>query len=120
MTQEAKLLALHAVCVITIITCFALSATLFSGQPVISQALVGAGFFLWGKLGFRPSRTVFERHVQALEAGEVVRILSSRPPPLAIPGLDHRKSAEYPQVHRPRARAQPQRPVPPPPRGHKP
>lgn len=110
MTSEGKLLALHLSCVLTIVGCFTLSESVFRASPMIAQALVGAGFFLWGKLGFKPARSVFERLIQALEPAEVEQIMSTRPPPLVIPAPPQRRSAHY----RPAARA----PKPPKPRGH--
>jgi hypothetical protein len=80
MTDTKPLLVLHASCFSVIAACFALSATLFKGQPEVAQILTGGALWLYGKLGFRPAKSVFDRLVASLEPSEVVQILSCRPP----------------------------------------
>jgi len=85
-----QLTLIHVGCVIGIVASFALAILVmdhaaFPAQAQIAQALVGAGFFLWGKLGFTPSRAVLEKILQGMPAEEVAR-LSQKPPPLPPQG----------------------------------
>jgi len=94
MTEHSKVLALHITCVVVIATCFALSATVFKDTPAVAQILTGAALWLYGKLGFKPAKSVFERLVQTLDPSEVVQIMSSRPPAPSRGGV-------YPAAGRP-------------------
>lgn len=86
MTDQLKTLAVHAGCVLAICVCFALGelsplrAALVAGVPVFSLALEAAGFWLWGKLGFKPAAIILDRILQRMEPARVEQIMSQRPP----------------------------------------
>jgi hypothetical protein len=79
--MKVQLTILHVGCIAVICACFGLAFTVLKDQPVLQELLVGAGFLLWGKLGFAPAKPVLERIVQNMPVDEVVRIQSMKPPP---------------------------------------
>jgi hypothetical protein len=90
MKQPTQLTLVHVGCVIAIAACFGIALIVmghapFPAQAQIAQTLVGAGFFLWGKLGFTPSRAVLEKILAAMPPEEVARI-TQKPPPLPPQG----------------------------------
>jgi hypothetical protein len=82
MSDEMKLLAVHAGCVLTIAACFALAelTPLAKAMPVAARVLEASGFMLWGKLGFKPAEVVVERIIAGMDPARV-DALSKRPPP---------------------------------------
>lgn len=99
MSEKLQTLAVHAACVFVICVCFAL-AELTSLRtvwimdfpsvnvpglhsvhvPVLSRVLEVSGFFIWGKLGFKPAQVVLERLLQGMDATRIEQIMSQRPP----------------------------------------
>lgn len=77
---DYKTLGLHAACVMVIVICFVLSQTVLKATPELGVAAVGAGFFLWGKLGFKPAERVLTMLIARLEPAEVMRLTSQLPP----------------------------------------
>jgi hypothetical protein len=89
--QKMQLLVLHTGCVLVICLCFALAelsplhdVVMFS-TPLLSRALEVAGFFLWGKLGFKPADPVLDKIIASMEPARVEQIMSQRPPPPELP-----------------------------------
>jgi len=82
-TGRGILLGIHAGCVGLIVGCFVLSATLLKGQTFYAGCVCGVGFWLWGKLGFKPAQVVLERMIykQLGVSLDDVRQMSARPPP---------------------------------------
>lgn len=85
---NAKALALHAACVLEIVGCFVLAGTVLREQPLLGALVVGAGAWLWGKLGFKPAQAILERIVYrqlGVELDDVKRLVgeSLRPPAVA-------------------------------------
>jgi hypothetical protein len=82
MTDQTKLLVVHGACVLVIAALFAVAYTVFRGQTIPAGLLVGLGFWLWGKLGFKPAQVVLERIVfkQLGVSLDDAKVLTTRPP----------------------------------------
>jgi len=80
-TKPATLL-IHAGCVVIIAACFALAATALKEHPIAALAVVGVGFWLWGKLGFKPATPILDSIIQKLAPADVVKLISQRPAPM--------------------------------------
>jgi hypothetical protein len=85
MNEKMQMLFAHIACVTLIVACFWLSTTVLKDQPQLGQVVIGAGLFLWGKIGFRPSDPVVETILESLTPKQVRKVVtaSHRPPPLA-------------------------------------
>jgi len=83
-TKPATLL-IHAGCVVTIAACITVSATLLQPYPIAALTVTGAGFWLWGTLGFKPAAPILDAIVQKLAPADVVRLISQRPAPIEEP-----------------------------------
>lgn len=82
LTEQGKLLVIHAACVLIIGALFVFAYTVFRGQIVPAGLLTGLGFWLWGKLGFKPAQVVLERVVmkQLGVSLDDAKVLTARPP----------------------------------------
>lgn len=93
MNEKLQTLLVHMGCVVIIGGCFALAeltplhTVLISGVAVFARALEVAGFFLWGKLGFKPAEVIMNKLLLQMEPERVERIMSQRPPPPPEPKL---------------------------------
>jgi hypothetical protein len=87
MNEKLSELLVHMACVVIIGGCFALAeltplhTVLIGGMAVFSRSLEVAGFFLWGKLGFKPAEAIMTKLLLQMEPEKVERIMSQRPPP---------------------------------------
>lgn len=89
MTDQGKLLIVHAACVAIIVAAFVIAAALLKAgfHPVIGWLVVGVGFWFWGKLGFKPAEVALSRILEK-QLGvtlDEARQLTVRPPPPARP-----------------------------------
>jgi len=80
MNEKMQLLFAHIACVALIVACFWLSQTVLKDQPHLGQIVIGAGLFLWGKVGFRPSEAVVDLILEHLSPKQVRKVKSIHPP----------------------------------------
>jgi hypothetical protein len=90
MDQKLQVLIVHAGCIMVICLCFGLAeltdlrTVLLFGMPLFSRALEVSGFWLWGKLGFKPAEAIVTKIISNMEPSAVVQALSQRPPAQVI------------------------------------
>jgi hypothetical protein len=90
MDQKLQTIMVHAGCIMVICLCFGLAeltelrTVLLFGMPVMSRALEVSGFWLWGKLGFKPAEAIIAKIIASMEPAEVIKALSMRPPAQAL------------------------------------
>lgn len=78
--MNTPLTIVHVAGVALIVACVVLSYTLLAQEPTAQQILIAAATFLYGKMGFAPSKPIVQRIVQQLPQAEVERIQSLKPP----------------------------------------
>lgn len=90
MDQKLQTIIVHAGCIMVICMCFGLAeltglrTVLLFGMPVMSRALEVSGFWLWGKLGFKPAEAIIAKIIASMDPTAVIKALSMRPPAQAL------------------------------------
>jgi hypothetical protein len=86
MTPNKNVLTIHIIGAGVGAACFALGLYISAKvHAEIGGAIIGAGFFLYGKLGFKPAGPILDRILERLAEREPERVarLTSKPPPAA-------------------------------------
>jgi hypothetical protein len=89
MSEKTQLALLHIAGVAVSALVFWLTTTVLKPYPEISQLLIGAVLWLYGKFGFQPTTAVVESILKRLTPDQVGRVIaraSSRPPPMPDAG----------------------------------
>lgn len=75
-----KVSLVHIGCVALILLCAVVSFTILKGQTEAQVLVMSCACGLYGKLGFKPAKSVQEALVLAMPPAEVERIQSMKPP----------------------------------------